>query len=63
MDVNLLEEVYTFLMENIGMPNLNIHTKNINLIPLSNIDYRDKISGAIIGLSIGDVFACGRDRG
>ena len=56
MDIDLLEEVYTFLMENIGMPNLNIHTKNINLIPLSNIDYRDKISGAIIGLSIGDVF-------
>ena len=56
MNISLLEEVYAFLMENIGMPNLNIHTGNINLVPLPNIDYRDKISGAMIGLSIGDVF-------
>ncbi len=57
MDMGLLEEVYTFLMENAGMPNLNIHMKNINLIPLSNIDYKDKIRGAMAGLSIGDAFS------
>lgn len=62
MDISLLEEIYTFLMENIDMPNLNIHTENINLIPLSNIDYRDKISGAIAGLSIGDAFGGMRER-
>ncbi|MDI9476441.1 MAG: ADP-ribosylglycohydrolase family protein [Natronincolaceae bacterium] len=56
MDVGLLGEIYTFLVESMGMPNLNIHAENINLTPLPNIDYRDKISGAIIGLSVGDVF-------
>lgn len=30
--------------------------ENINLIPLSNIDYRDKISGTITGLAVGDIF-------
>lgn len=56
MDAGLLGEIYTFLIENTRMPDLNIHAENINLTPLPNIDYRDKISGAIIGLSIGDVF-------
>ncbi|MFW5649693.1 MAG: ADP-ribosylglycohydrolase family protein [Candidatus Alkaliphilus sp. MAG34] len=56
MNIGILEEIYTFLMENIGMPDLNINKENVNLVPLPNIDYRDKISGAIMGLSIGDVF-------
>lgn len=57
MNMGLLEEIYTFLMENIRMPNLNIHTENVNLVPLPNIDYRDKISGAMVGLFIGDVLS------
>lgn len=56
MYISLLEEVYNFLVEKIGMPDLNTHTENVNLVPLSNIDYRDKIRGAMVSLAIGDAF-------
>jgi len=56
MYISLLEEVYTFLVEKIGMPDLNTRTENVNLVPLSNIDYKDKIRGAMVGLAIGDTF-------
>ncbi|QUH20052.1 ADP-ribosylglycohydrolase family protein [Alkaliphilus sp. B6464] len=56
MYISLLEEVYNFLVEKIGMPDLNTRTENVNLVPLSNIDYRDKIRGAMVSLAIGDAF-------
>lgn len=56
MYINLLEEIYTFLVEKIGMADLNARTEKINLVPLSNIDYKDKIRGAMMSLAIGDAF-------
>lgn len=56
MYINSLEELYTFLEQNIEIPNLSTDIKSINLVPLSNIDYRNKIRGAIISLAIGDAF-------
>jgi len=56
MYISLLEEVYTFLIEKIGMPDLSTSTENVKLVPLSNIDYKDKIRGTMVSLAIGDVF-------
>lgn len=56
MYTNVLEEIYTFLVENVGLVDLNKNIPKINLIPLSNIDYNDKIRGALVSLAIGDAF-------
>lgn len=56
MCISSLDEAYRFLVKNIGVPELNTGTQNINLIPLSNIDYRDKIRGTMLSLAIGDIF-------
>lgn len=56
MYIDLLEEIYTFLTEKIEMPDLITGGENMNLVPLSNIDYQDKIRGVLISLAIGDVF-------
>jgi len=56
MYISLLEEVYTFLVDKVGMPDLSTRTEDVNLVPLSNIDYKDKIRGSMISLAIGDAF-------
>lgn len=54
MYASLLEQIYTFLLESINIPDLKIYEEKLSLVPLSNIDYRDKISGAMAGLVIKD---------
>lgn len=56
MSIDSLEGIYNFLVEKVGMPNINIYKEYVNLVPLSNIDYRDKIKGALVSLAIGDAF-------
>ncbi|AOY75952.1 ADP-ribosylglycohydrolase family protein [Clostridium formicaceticum] len=51
-----LEELYNFLVEEADMPPFMEYNENINLVPASNVEYRDKIRGALVSLAIGDVY-------
>lgn len=51
-----LDELYSFLVEEAEMPRFMDYSENIDLIPLSNIEYRDKIKGAMVSLALGDAY-------
>ncbi|ABR47302.1 ADP-ribosylation/Crystallin J1 [Alkaliphilus metalliredigens QYMF] len=54
MHMNFLEKLYDFLMEKTDMPDFMSHGEKLHLVPLSNIEYRNKIRGTMISLAIGD---------
>ncbi|MBM7615213.1 ADP-ribosylglycohydrolase [Alkaliphilus hydrothermalis] len=51
-----LENLYNFLIENAGMPNFMRYNEIINLVPLPQIEYRNKLRGAMVSIAIGDAF-------
>lgn len=51
-----LDELYNFLIEEAGMPKFMEYNEYIDLVPLSNVEYRDKIKGAMVSLALGDAF-------
>lgn len=51
-----LDELYNFLIEEAEMPGFMDYNEVINLIPLSNVEYRDKIQGAMVSLALGDAY-------
>ncbi|QUH24711.1 ADP-ribosylglycohydrolase family protein [Serpentinicella alkaliphila] len=56
MYLELLEQLYSFLINEIHMPKFSNLIEKNNLVPKSNIDYLDKIRGAFVGLALGDAF-------
>ena len=52
-----LNELYNFLVEEKKMDSFMSYNEQINLIPASNVEYRDKIRGTMMSLAIGDIFA------
>ncbi|SET29045.1 ADP-ribosylglycohydrolase [Natronincola peptidivorans] len=52
----LLDEIYNFLILEANMPNFMEYNENVDLIPISSIEYRDKIKGAMISLALGDAY-------
>ncbi len=51
-----LNKIYELLVEHGDMPDFMRYSEAINLIPLPNVEYRDKIRGAMISIAIGDAF-------
>lgn len=56
MYMMLLDKVYELLIEHGGMPDFMKFHDRVNLLPLPNIEYRDKIRGAMVSIAIGDAF-------
>ncbi|WP_026478839.1 ADP-ribosylglycohydrolase family protein [Alkaliphilus transvaalensis] len=51
-----LENAYNFFVENGGMPDYMKFCEYINLVPLPQIEYINKIRGAMVSIAIGDAF-------
>ncbi|GAB6086533.1 ADP-ribosylglycohydrolase family protein [Alkaliphilus crotonatoxidans] len=51
-----LSKAYELLIEHGDMPDFMRYSEAINLIPLPNIEYREKIRGTMVSIAIGDAF-------
>ncbi|SDK01576.1 ADP-ribosylglycohydrolase family protein [Natronincola ferrireducens] len=51
-----LEELYNFLIEETNMPKFMDFNENVSLLPISSVEYRDKIRGAMVSLALGDAY-------
>jgi ADP-ribosyl-[dinitrogen reductase] hydrolase len=56
MYVMSLDELYNFLVEEKKLYNFMSYNEQINLVPVSNVEYRDKIRGTMVSHAIGDIF-------
>lgn len=54
MDGLSLSGLYKFLIDEAEMPNFMLHNQYIDLLPSPNVEYRDKIQGAMVGVAFGD---------
>lgn len=52
-----LEELYNFLIEEAEMPSFMDCNETIDLVPVPNVEYRDKIKGVMVSLALGDTHA------